>query len=700
MPINEQPIDINDDLTPEEIEKKKKRAAEQARYYAKKKHEKEGFLELVAEEERTGLFYKSECRSAKDLWMLYLGQEKNPVIDDEREEEEEWQDKKAKNKTRKRKVTGEKEIVKAHGEEILGQLRSFPDWLDLRDKARKDLFWLGSAVLRHDLVPEVHQIVCDQFVRKNFDGCYKPNYTLGDVHKAIQKQRDYRPERDMLLLDPRGFYKSTINSVDSVQWLLVAPDVRIMILTGSLDLAKSFLGAIKSYFYLAPDTDPTDFHRLFPEYVIRGTNGTSQVTPLKCPARIHHNQKEQSLWVKGIECALSGWHCDVKKGDDVVNDDNCETEQARRKLKKKFDGAKYLLDQWGFDDTIGTRYFSDDYYGSRIAVTEKVPLKYFRRQCWTVKSEFTKVPLKELTEDMVVLTFPQKATWKSLQENLWDDEIGFRCQQLNEPAGDEISPFKFSFTEDMLRKLTKPLGSLQPLGDIVQVWDTALTANARSDFSVGITARIFIKDGKFGLSVLEIVYGKFTQTELAYQIVKFAMKWNPRDVMIEKLPGAELFIDKVNDTARNYGYLFKKPIWWKTPSHEPDAKRNRVKGLEILMVEGLFEMASGLWIDETYKQFCRYTGIRTPNTNNKGRKDDICDAAAQLLYFIGYGTLVNPEEARKAKEDRDRQEAQRAQYQRMFGGAYIPVPTADPTSAPAAPQDPRNRIFGGNGMHI
>src|SRR5690349_14077031 len=66
---------------------------------------------------------------------------------------------------------------------------AFESWLLRRDRARKDLFYLGRDVLKKNLVPEVHQVVCDNFVMKDFDGVYVDDYTLDHVHKAIARQK-------------------------------------------------------------------------------------------------------------------------------------------------------------------------------------------------------------------------------------------------------------------------------------------------------------------------------------------------------------------------------------------------------------------------------------------------------------------------------------------------------------------------------
>jgi hypothetical protein len=398
------------------------------------------FLDLMAglDKEREGKRYKSEALSYLSLAKIYLGQ---PYKDLDLDEDED---------SRKKKKIA---IPNPSDSEIMGLSCTFDEWLELRDRARKDLFWLGKEVFKKDFVPHVHQIVCDQFVQKNFEGYFPEGYTLGDVHNAIKKQERYdaegNPTREAIILDPRGFYKSTIDSVDCVQWMINVPDIRILIMAADHKIGSSLMKEIKGYLHLPKGGDFTDFHLLFPEYIVRGKDGTSS-TPLTLSCRGHF-QRFPSLWFNSIESGLSGWHCDVKKSDDVVNDENCVDTDVRESLNTKIDGADNLLDEWGISDNIGTRYYGDpvpDWYGLRIKKASEPGngVKYFCRACWTIKPEFVDVPLKELTEDMVILTFPEKATFKSLRKKLLQNDIQFRCQQLNEPAGsDKDNPYKVSF---------------------------------------------------------------------------------------------------------------------------------------------------------------------------------------------------------------------------------------------------------------
>lgn len=78
----------------------------------------------------------------------------------------------------------------------------------------------------------VHRPICDFFVKKD------PSKTIG--------QQDDRKQR--LLLDPRNHFKTTMDIVDMVQWILCFPDIRILIASGTRDNAIKMLRAVKSHF--------------------------------------------------------------------------------------------------------------------------------------------------------------------------------------------------------------------------------------------------------------------------------------------------------------------------------------------------------------------------------------------------------------------------------------------------------------------
>ena len=432
----------------------------------------------------------------------------------------------------------------------------FDQWLYARDQARKDLFWLNIAVLGNTkLTKATHRIVCNQFIQKDFDGVYRPGYSVDTVQSAIKRQnrapviwdpsvKNYVPKpgaeedpdnyrRMMILLYPRAFFKSTIGRADAIQWILCCPDISMMIMTAAKDLAAQFVLEIKKQFYLARGAVPKPLHLLFPEFVLRGVDGTSAedlVTPARRRDRIY-----PTLWADSIDSTLSGWHCDVMKFDDVVSNTNCKTDATRLKLRGDLNNTLNLCDTWGKIDALGTRYFPDDYYGVRhdksIEDPEAAGLKWFCGAAWYVKPEFMHVAkknLRDIQEHMVVLTFPEHASFKYLLGLLKNDEKEFRCQQLNEPVwGDNFSIY---FNEDVLKRaIVNPEVARSWRGETYILWDTAKEAKKNSDYTVGVVMKVFQKeDGVVAAVVMEVIFGHWIQSEIAYYIAMLNKKWMPK----------------------------------------------------------------------------------------------------------------------------------------------------------------------------
>lgn len=569
---------------------------------------------------------------------------------------------------------------------ILGIAPTFKQWLELRDRSRKDLFWFGKEVLKKDFVGHVHQPVCDQFVQKNFDNVYYEGYTLKDVHRAIERQErfdnDGNPTRELILLDSRGFYKSTIDMVDCVQWVINVPDIRILIITGVKELAQTFMGGIKNFFGRTGEEELSDFQKLFPEYIVTGVDATSD-QPITVPMR-RHKQEQPTIGILSIGSSKAGWHSDVLKADDTVTESNCTTPESREKLKTQVDNTANLVMDWGFTDIIGTRYYEDDYYGTRLeAAGEGAHIKYFCRACWYRKPEYiddAKYTLKELTLDMVVLTFPEmqstpERTFSSLKSKLIKNEKLFRSQQLNEPALDD--GFRSIFIEENLRSHTYQQIAVPKIGDVYVAWDWALTHNKKSDLSCGVAGRIYKRDsdGVFCLTILEVIYGRWTPSELATKIVFFNDRYKPKNTIIENSMGSEFLKAQILTESQRYK-LPMGPVYWKPPSSDYNAKANRIRSIEIALRDDRIWFVQGPWLDDVFFQFCRFTG----EPKNRGRKDDIPDAISYLVtYFLpSSGELKTSAEELKKQDEVKSEAAMLAQhYNTMFG------PSAQKTQAPA-----------------
>ena len=585
---------------------------------------------------------------------------------------------------------------------------SFREWLNLRDRARKDLYWLGHDCIAtpesgSGFVEHVHREMVECFVKKNFDGVYHHGWTLDEARDHFDK---LPRQKEMLQLCPTGAFKSTANKVDCVQWMLNFPDVRIFIITGSGPLSRKFLKEVKGFFFKPQGAKATFFQCLFPEYVIEGEDGESLV-PLTSPARRHPQPGTPTLWVNSIDGAIAGWHCDVWKGDDIVNEQNSNTEDTRLSLKEKYDNiSQNRPDRWAFRDHLGTRYYPDDWYGSRIDEWQKYPdtnaLLYLCRSAWTVKPEFKQVPIKRLEAHMVDLYFPEQMPFHVLMKKCRQNETQFRCQQLNEPAaGDLLCHFDKGAIEKHTIVLTAVPRPHKGVRRPVVRWDTAHSEKGGSDYSAGAVG--WCDTETRALYVLEIDYGKWRDSVVAQHVVNLHWKWDALYTEIEKFHGWELFGQEVQrlSLSRYKTYL---PLYWREAERESGSKRNWVKGLETLLAADRLWFVDGDWMELTTQQFVMFTGTSK-------RKDDIPDAVSKLQRIIPREQRPAEEATSETDAERKAREAQELKenfalqqadsaYRTVFQSPP-PTPLPEPEAEARPVRDPGpGWIFGDSGIHL
>jgi predicted phage terminase large subunit-like protein len=709
-----------------------------------------------------GRFYKSECRPAVTLLAIYEGN--NYVGFEDPDEIDPKTGRKKQNipnpwkqsiKIRAIEKVTDGISIKIDPDMLeykhlfeVNHRVSFREWLDLRHKGRCNLFWL-SGVLGKRLFHNTHQMICDKFVQKDFDGLYFPEFERSDLNEMIRRQKrfaaDGTPTRTALLFAPRSGWKSTIDGVDAVQWLLNCPDIRIMIITAFRPLAKQFLGEIKRYFYLPPRGTPSAFQLLYPEYVLTGVDGRSG-EPMRCSAATM-DSKEPHLWITSMESSATGMRCDIRKADDIVDPKNSADEELRQKLESNFNGTNDLTEPWGFTDIIGTRYFTDDYYGTRMKPDDDglvAPFSFLSISAWTPKSEFKAkyetlldLPngMSQVTEEMVDLWFPSKLSFQVLRDMLLakkernstnvQKERSFRNQQLNiatDPT--EVNELAVHFEKEVLRTHTYGAAAAPVTGETVVTIDWAYSENKGSDFSVLAASRVHTREDQTKeLIILDIDYDKWKASDLASHIVLFLRTHRPKVTLIEKSNGHDLLLMALIAYANKYGCVdVLSTIRWVETGNTPNAKTNRIKCLEILLTDDRLHFVAGSWIDELYRQFERFTG-----ETKKGRKDDIPDAISQATRFLPSGMFtasrIDPEEEKRSRDEYERKQLRQMQYDRMYSGVpnsqrnnqppTIHAPTwrqyargerGDVTKPPEPveqeppkPQDPRMAIFGNKG---
>lgn len=529
----------------------------------------------------------------------------------------------------------------------------------LRRLAQTDLFFLARYIIGNEWITErTHNAICDFFVQK-------------DPDKTVAEQEEIK---ERLLLYPRGSLKSTLNIIDTVQWVICFPDIVIIILTAADELATDFVDELKSYFICETDdkgqwSNPTLFQALFPEFLVSTKAKDKGVLGrFTTPARRRY-QKEPTVLATSIGANNSGKHCHVLKLDDAISDANSETAGEQRKLTRKIAMVGNLLMAYGYLDMVGTRYGLDDAYGKKLqthgvtklygGITVPNQFKYLCYPAWWVKGTDYRLPDKAqvFDPDCLELLFPEVLTYKHLLKKYRDNIETFCSQQLNDPVGADAVIF---LREDLINATVSPT-VLPREGRYFIAWDWAYGTKRKNDYTVGAVG---LFDDQQRIWIVDVIRGKYKAHELPYVIVKAIKDYRPVAVGIEGSLGAEFLRESVN--REGYAQQVDTSIIDYFPvSRSGDAKLERVKSLEPFIASGKLKFSTGIdCLEALYHEFERFTGDHTSH-------DDIPDAIAYLLRFLPRTVPVNNHEA-QAELVRDLME--KDMHDRVYRqGVYAPV---------------------------
>lgn len=410
----------------------------------------------------------------------------------------------------------------------------------LRWKARTDLGFLCREILNYpDVSDDIHGPILN--ILQKFPVPTEIQFSENDkivggkwVYTPIQRHTSLPGGRKVLILDPRGWLKTTINAQShTIQWLLNYPDISIMIVQSNLDKAIQIVGEIKRHFQYNPI-----FRQLFPEHCpVRSIENFGTMAAFTTPARGRAvTRKEESVFASSITAGSSGIHVDVIKYSDIVEPSNVGTEDQIAKVIAGFYMSQNLLvgpKYW--IDVEGTRYSNADAYGEIIELDEKTPVekkdwKIHARGCYrkdTGGKPQTYQPSELLLPDLIVdgkkvlhWNDPERGlTLDHYEMKRLEDPFIFSAQQLNCPSGGIDGRDVFPIGDiEINGKITKypTLISRKNFTQNVRVShyiatiDTAETTGTRSNYTC-ITIAAIASDGRVYIN--EIIHGKFLPNE-------------------------------------------------------------------------------------------------------------------------------------------------------------------------------------------
>lgn len=387
-----------------------------------------------------------------------------------------------------------------------------------RSLCRTDKMYL-SKILGYDFQPTVH---ADLFA----------NYLQIDPTKALDAQSE---DKDRLVLWSRGTYKTTSIVVEIIQLILNFPNIRILLMQGTIKLTRGLLRQIKSHFN--GEAFNSRLHEFFPEFCSDGRLGTADTFIV--PARQRKELKEGTVTVASPRSVKAGQHYEAFFGDDLVNDQNYQNRDQIQKTIDEFNHYTPLIDPGGYRYVTGTRYAFGDLYEWIIRGGK---FKTSIRGCWTVNEDGTRTLLFPQTtlSDGRTIGFTEEMLLGFQAE---DPEM-FAAQYLNMP----ISVGAQLFTDELLlshvRTTAEP--TFPKLGQPVLFIDLAASQQKNRDDSVILTGAT---DVLGGIYVTDGIGGQWASHELAEMVILQAIKHKPVKILIEKTAAGVYFVEYLRMVA-------------------------------------------------------------------------------------------------------------------------------------------------------
>ena len=198
-----------------------------------------------------------------------------------------------------------------------------------------------------------------------------PKQVLGSIHQELIRwmTRSERKQHQLVLL-PRDHQKSRIAAYRAAWVITRRPDVRILYISATANLAEKQLKFIKDII-----TSPI-YTRYWPEMVHpdegKREKWTNSEISVDHPKRKEEGVRDPTIFTGGLTTSLTGMHCDIAILDDTVVQENAYTNEGREKVKSQYSLLASIEGTDSEEWTVGTRYDPNDLYGEQLTMQEEL----------------------------------------------------------------------------------------------------------------------------------------------------------------------------------------------------------------------------------------------------------------------------------------------------------------------------------------
>jgi hypothetical protein len=521
-------------------------------------------------------------------------------------------------------------------------------WISVRERGMFDAMFLATKILGWDFQPTPHAKLFSEFLQ------ITPGTLLFNLDKLVKKR---------MILWPRGVFKTTAAAVVAVQLIINYPDIRILIMEGSVQLAKRQLARIKKIF-----EQHAKFRYFYPESCSETKLGDQEEFSIPNQSA-ERPYAEPTCAISTAKSVKAGSHFDVIFVDDLVNEQNYKSVKALEKCWEQYKEIGPLLEPSGYLFVTGTRYSFGDTY-ERISEAAAAEMRnrgatvwhISVRTCWvqwcatcnhadTVHNKdlnYQHPPCTSCDCQSFVdsgkrdLLFPE-ATLKDGRtvghtvaylesEKAEKGDEFFSCQYCNNP----IASSEQVFTPELLGRQTLYHVNQLPSPQVAPcflVGDLSYAGEDKRDKSVIYVC--YLNQGQIYVS--HCISGKWNTEEVTLTLFTATMKFRPRVIFLEKFLGAEAYDTFFRAFALDKG-IQRFPVEWVQMSNTADAKRTRIRSIQGPLSKGRLWLFAGMDEFETLRtQLLRFPKL--------GKHDDYADALG-LVVGVPSGYQLTQAEVR------------------------------------------------------
>lgn len=483
---------------------------------------------------------------------------------------------------------------------------------------------------REELIEKIHRAA--EILRAQKEQYYKIHFyefnrdVLGwpDIYEPLHREvcdfvQDNIKKKKLLILLPRGTFKSSIVTVGYTLWRIVNnPNDRVLIANATYPMATSFLRQIKDHLAkndklkeIYGDFSANENNEAWREnYIILNEIGK--------PTNAFRG-KEPTVKAVGAEENVTGSHFSVAILDDLVNRDNINTSEQIKKIINFYKDTLDLVDaQNGHKQTIliGTTWHQADLYS------------------WVMD------PDNEIIQDFEVLIkpafkgewgegellFPERLGWEQLEQlRRQQGPSHFAAQYLLNPVPADEAIFKAQFKTFIETDLA-PI----PKNTFITV-DPAISEKKEADYSAMVCVSV---DKNNVWYVRDVWRDHVNPKRLIDQIFYWDTKYHPTQIGVEANAFQKVLQFYIYEEMKTKNQFL--PI--KELHHTDVSKDERIRGLEPRYESGLVlhnrEAKEIKVLEDELRRF------------PKGRNDDTIDALASMLE-IAYPPKVKTKRSKR-----------------------------------------------------